>query len=97
MVDITQIWGIVVAIAIVILILGIAVGVRISDTGNIQRYCRYLQERRTTDSLAIEHLRNQLWRKQLLYSDTLFIETTIVDESIVKQRYRNGDSVLKVW
>ena len=92
MVDTTQIWGTVVAIAIVILILGIAVGVRISDTEDVQRYCRDLQERRTADSLTINRL-----RKQLLYADTLVIETTIVDGSIVKQRYRNGDSVLKVW
>ena len=92
MVDTTQIWGTVVTIAIAILILGIVVGVRTSDTGDIQRYCRDLQERRTIDSLAINRL-----RKQLLYADTLVIETIIVDGSIVKQRYRNGDSVLKVW
>lgn len=90
--DTTQVWGTAVAIAIVILILGIAVGVRISDVGNVRQYCNYLQERRTTDSLTINRL-----RKQLLYADTLVIETIIVDGAIVKQRYRNGDSVLKVW
>ena len=35
MVDTTQIWGTVVTIAIAILILGIVVGVRTSDTGDI--------------------------------------------------------------
>ena len=92
MTDTTPTWGTVVAIAIVILILGIAIEVRISDTGDVQRYCRDMQERRTHDSLTINRL-----RKQLLYADTLVVETTYVDGSIVKQRYRKGDSVLKVW
>lgn len=36
-------------------------------------------------------------RKQLLYADTLVIETVLVDGAVIKQRYRNGDSVLRVW
>ena len=63
-----------------------------SKDENVRQYCSYLQERRTTDSLTIRRL-----RKQLLYADTVGIETTIVDGSIVKQRYRKGDSVLRVW
>ena len=59
---------------------------------NVRQYCNYLQERRTTDSLTIRRL-----RKQLLYVGTLVVETTYVDGSIVKQRYRKGDSVLRVW
>ena len=90
--DTTQAWGLVVAVAVVVLILGIALGVRISDAENIRQYCSYLQERRTTDSLAINRL-----RKQLLYADTLVVETTYVDGSIVKQRYRKGDSIFRVW
>ena len=54
--DTTQIWGTVVAIAIVILILGIAVGVRISDTGGTAQLhddYRALQRTHTKDSLAV--------------------------------------------
>ena len=90
--DTTQIWGTVVAIAIVIPIIGIALGVRISDVDNVRQYCSYLQQRRTADSLTINRL-----RKQLLYADTLVIHTTVVDGAIIKQRYCLGDSVLRVW
>lgn len=90
--DNTQAYGTAVAIAVVVLILGIALGVRISDVENVRKYCNYLQERRTTDSLTIKQL-----RKQLLYADTLVVETTYVDASIVKQRYRKGDSIFRVW
>ena len=90
--DTTQIWGTVVAIAIVIPIIGIALGVRISKDENVRQYCNYLQERRTTDSLTIKRL-----RKQLLYADTLVIETTIADGAVIKQRYRKGDSIFRAW
>lgn len=90
--DTTQAWGLVVAIAVVVLTLGIALGVRISDVENIRQHCNYLQERRTTDSLTIKQL-----RKQLLYADTLVIETTLVDGAVIKQRYRKGDSIFRAW
>ena len=85
------------------LTIGIALGsilfitINNSKEENIRKYCNSMEEQHIADSLAIEHLRKQLWDKQLLYADTLFIETIIVDGSIVKQRYRNGDSVLRVW
>lgn len=90
--DTTQAWGLVVAIAVVVLTLGIALGVRISDVENVRKSCSYLQEQRTIDSLTIKQL-----RKQLLYADTLVIETTIADGAVIKQRYRKGDSIFRVW